>query len=270
MKRRTTTHIVFHTAAAGTASRPGDPSAADIDRWHRERGWSGIGYHYVIRKDGTVEAGRPEGEVGAHCIDGGMNRLAVGVCLSGHHNHEDWTEAQWSSFLRLVAGRGGIMERHAIPVANVIGHREAGAKKDCPGTHVSCGEVRRRIAAYRRVSLRLDGTTQRIEPRPPAPIPTPAPSGEHVRPSSSAVTVPVPPDPDAEASIAMTTQPPKPWYKSVTIWGTVAAMISLILGTFFSVDVAPGEIETIINGVVGVVGALLAILGRLRATQPIG
>ena len=63
---RTITFIVIHCSAV----RPDQTSsAAQIDTWHRQRGWKlGIGYHYVIRRNGEIEPGRPEYLVGAHCL----------------------------------------------------------------------------------------------------------------------------------------------------------------------------------------------------------
>lgn len=73
--------IIIHCSA--TRGRM-DFHAADIDRWHRHRGFAGIGYHYVITLDGTVETGRPYTAVGAHAI--GWNTRAVGVCYIGGLN----------------------------------------------------------------------------------------------------------------------------------------------------------------------------------------
>ena len=57
-------------------------SAAQIDTWHRDRGWKfGIGYHYVIRRNGEIEPGRPEWMVGAHCVN--HNSHSIGVCYEG-------------------------------------------------------------------------------------------------------------------------------------------------------------------------------------------
>ena len=53
-----------------------DDTAADIDRWHRAKGWDGIGYHYVVRLDGTIETGRPLERPGAHCA--GYNQSSIG------------------------------------------------------------------------------------------------------------------------------------------------------------------------------------------------
>jgi N-acetylmuramoyl-L-alanine amidase len=82
--------IVIHCSA----SRWGD--AEEIRRWHLARGFGDIGYHAVIlngrrdsslrynpRLDGKIEPGRPENRMGAHCRAGGMNRVALGVCLVG-------------------------------------------------------------------------------------------------------------------------------------------------------------------------------------------
>ena len=73
------TLIILHCSAV----RPGQTSsAAQIDTWHRQRGWKlGIGYHYVVRRDGQIEAGRPEYMVGAHCLN--HNAHSIGVCYEG-------------------------------------------------------------------------------------------------------------------------------------------------------------------------------------------
>jgi len=80
-------------------------SAQQIDSWHRKRGWSGIGYHYVVRRDGTVERGRPEAKVGAHCLN--HNRHSIGVCYEGGLDAQGRpadtrTEAQKRALLTLV------------------------------------------------------------------------------------------------------------------------------------------------------------------------
>ena len=136
MKRNLTEYIVIHTAAW-----PGDPSARDIRRVHVEQnGWDDIGYHYVIRKSGTVERGRAQADIGAHCRAGGMNRQSIGICLSGHHDQEAPTYAQKYALAKLCAD---LMHALDIPVQKVIGHREAGqVNKTCPGTKVNMDKVR--------------------------------------------------------------------------------------------------------------------------------
>ena len=71
-------YIIIHCSATAEGK---DFGAKDIDRWHRARGWNGIGYHYVIRLDGTIEKGRDVSKVGAHCA--GVNSISVGVCYIG-------------------------------------------------------------------------------------------------------------------------------------------------------------------------------------------
>ena len=61
--------------------QPAGESPADIRRWHLERGWAEIGYHFVIRKSGDLEIGRSLEYQGAHCL--GINDQSIGVCCSG-------------------------------------------------------------------------------------------------------------------------------------------------------------------------------------------
>lgn len=70
--------IVVHCTAT-MAGR--DVTAADVDRWHQQRGFRCIGYHYLVRLDGRIERGRPENEVGAHCK--GYNAHSIGVVYAG-------------------------------------------------------------------------------------------------------------------------------------------------------------------------------------------
>lgn len=117
-----------------TAAWPGDPSAEDIRRVHvEENGWDDIGYHFVVRKDGTVEAGRPVYKTGAHCRDMEMNHRSVGICLSGHHDHDVLHGDQLQGLLGLIED---IRNQYNIPAHKVIGHRETGAAKSCPGEKV--------------------------------------------------------------------------------------------------------------------------------------
>ena len=71
-------NIIIHCTAT---TRGRDVTAADVDRWHRARGFRSIGYHYLIRLDGTIEPGRSENEIGAHTL--GQNATSIGVCYVG-------------------------------------------------------------------------------------------------------------------------------------------------------------------------------------------
>ena len=101
----------------------------EVDEWHRQRGWlsdSGIscGYHYIVRRDGRIEVGRPEQEVGSHVK--GHNSTSIGIVWVGrkHIGSE-----QLNQMLVLIKRT---MERHGIPVENVLGHYEVDSGKTCP------------------------------------------------------------------------------------------------------------------------------------------
>ena len=78
IKMRRIDEIIIHCTATIEGK---DFRARDIDKWHKQRGWKGIGYHYVIDLDGTIEKGRPESEIGAHTV--GHNRYSIGVVYVG-------------------------------------------------------------------------------------------------------------------------------------------------------------------------------------------
>lgn len=99
---------------------------ATIDRWHKERGWRGIGYHFVILPDGTVEIGRPLNQVGAHVR--GHNRESVGTCLIGR-NH--FTEAQFTTLRVLHLALSAM-----CPNLKVFGHRDLDPRKTCPNFEI--------------------------------------------------------------------------------------------------------------------------------------
>jgi len=136
-------YLIIHTAAHGKNDEAYDTTAAQIDRWHKDRGWSGIGYHYVIRFDGTIEKGREDNEKGAHAR--GLNGKSLGICLSGHGDIAVPTVSQVSALVSLCAN---LCDRHGIDKARVLGHREiarAGApdpRKTCPGKNVNMDKVR--------------------------------------------------------------------------------------------------------------------------------
>lgn len=120
-------YIIIHCSATKAGQ---DFHASDIDRWHKERGWDGIGYHQVVDLDGTVEPGRPESKAGAHCK--GHNADSIGICYIGgldkNGNPADTrTELQKAALAGLVAGY-----KSRFPNAKVVGHR------DMPNVHKAC------------------------------------------------------------------------------------------------------------------------------------
>lgn len=76
--RKATDFIAVHCSATPEGK---SFDATDIDGWHRAQGWAGIGYHYVVHLDGTLEEGRPEDAVGAHVE--GYNSRAIGIVYIG-------------------------------------------------------------------------------------------------------------------------------------------------------------------------------------------
>ena len=137
---RTITLIVIHCSAVGPDQTS---SAAQIDSWHRkDRHYKfGIGYHYVIRRDGAIEPGRPEWMVGAHCLN--HNAHSIGICYEGgldirgqpdpkgrmpkYEPADTRTEAQKASMRRLI---DDLHRRY--PRALIVGHRDLNPHKDCP------------------------------------------------------------------------------------------------------------------------------------------
>ena len=80
--------VLHHTASH-------DVSANIVNEWHKERGWNGIGYHYIIRADGTIEKGRDINTIGAHAK--GRNNY-IGIALTGY---DEFTDAQYKSLAKL-------------------------------------------------------------------------------------------------------------------------------------------------------------------------
>ena len=124
---RTIRKIILHCSAV----RPDQCSSAkQIDLWHRRRGWNGIGYHYVVRRDGSIELGRPEAEVGAHCQ--GHNHDSIGIVYEGgldeHGKPADTrTPAQRHTMEALIQELLG-----RYPQAKVYTHHHFNPRKACP------------------------------------------------------------------------------------------------------------------------------------------
>lgn len=124
---RTITLIIVHCSAnrAGSALR-----MADIDSYHRSLGWIGCGYHYVIPTDGTIEPGRPEEMVGAHCKN--HNRHSIGVCYIGGLS-KDGKPADTRTDAQHIALRNLLELLHRrYPDALIVGHRDLDPQKVCP------------------------------------------------------------------------------------------------------------------------------------------
>ena len=129
-KRSKTKYIVVHCSA--TVNSP-DFDWKTIDRMHRQRSWICIGYHYVIRTDGTIEEGRPMDSIGAHVK--GYNDESIGICLIGGVDNkgnpiDNFTKAQKDSLFKLCQWLQTEVYTDENP--QVLGHRDLGANKACP------------------------------------------------------------------------------------------------------------------------------------------
>ena len=121
-------YIIVHCTATAEFK---DFKAKDVDKWHKQRGWDCIGYHYLIDLDGTIEKGRPETKIGAHCK--GFNDCSIGVCYVGGLASDNKTpkdtrtNAQKASLLKLIK-----QLKAKYTNAKVVGH------KDMPNVHKAC------------------------------------------------------------------------------------------------------------------------------------
>lgn len=131
-KREVTNLIVIHCAATKPSM---DIGLREIRQWHVQQGWLDVGYHYIIRRDGTVETGRPHDVVGSHVK--GHNFESLGICMVGGIDDagkplNNFADAQW------VALEGLVSEVSVLyPNARICGHRDLDSGKACPSFDVA-------------------------------------------------------------------------------------------------------------------------------------
>ena len=124
---RKITELIVHCSATPEGK---SFSVADIDRWHRQRGWNGIGYHFVIYLDGSIHTGRRLSQIGAHCK--GHNANSIGICYIGGCNSygkspkDTRTAAQKTALSTLLKEL-----KKQFPNASIHGHMDF-APKACP------------------------------------------------------------------------------------------------------------------------------------------
>ena len=127
---RRISEIILHTSDSPDKM---DIGFKEINQWHKEKGWasaSGIscGYHYIVRRDGSIEKGRPESEVGAHCF--GHNKMSIGVVWVGRDKQ---TMQQSNAFIRLIRY---LIDKHKLTPDNIKGHHEYEEHKTCPNLNM--------------------------------------------------------------------------------------------------------------------------------------
>lgn len=141
--------IVIHCSASDRHKT----TPKQIDGWHRQRGWSEIGYHRVITGDGKVHQGRADEAIGAHAA--GFNTHSLGICLTGNFDHDTLREDD-PQFEALVQVCAVLCKRHGIPPGAIIGHRDTykllrrPVAKSCPGNtaYALLPRLRERVRGY--------------------------------------------------------------------------------------------------------------------------
>ena len=139
------TYIIVHHSATQ------EGSSLQFHRYHQEKGWDSIGYHFVIDNG---KSGKPDGFIeitprwlkqqhGAHCKASDMNIKAIGICLVGNFNQDEVTPAQIDSLIYLVNELKGY---YKIPKNNILGHRQVpGSQTDCPGNNFPWDRFKRQL-----------------------------------------------------------------------------------------------------------------------------
>lgn len=154
---RAISKIIIHCAATPPEM---DIGAKEIRDWHvKDNGWSDIGYHWVIRRDGQIEPGRPEATRGAHCAAKNGNVASIGICMVGGVKRvpdgktasgkpktklvadDNFTQPQWVSLRKLVRDLHGRYPN----INTVLGHRDLDPGKVCPSFSVRDWQIRERI-----------------------------------------------------------------------------------------------------------------------------
>lgn len=148
-KRITIDMIVLHHADASLCT------AQDIHRWHINKGYSGIGYHYFINKNGEIYKGRPDNVIGAHAK--GYNSTSIGICFEGRYNKEVVPQAQLQAGKELVE-----YLKKKYNITKVKKHKDLMAT-DCPGDLFPFDEIigqekENLILSFQRAAI-ADGVT---------------------------------------------------------------------------------------------------------------
>ena len=146
-KRKETKRIILHHSGVSVLQ-----SIETIHNYHKNtNGWSGIGYHFYVRKDGSIYRGRPEQYVGAHAY--GANNDSIGICFEGNYDVESMPEVQKEAGKELVSY---LKEKYNINT--VLGHRDTIATS-CPGKNFPFDE----IATVEKNTTVEEQTTKSIE-----------------------------------------------------------------------------------------------------------
>ena len=111
-------------------------TASTLHEWHLERGWNGLGYHYIILENGNIERGRPDFWQGSHAR--GYNDW-LGICMIGI---DSFTEEQLYALEDLIKSK---MLEYKLSTRQVRGHNQIDDKKSCPNININEFMAERRI-----------------------------------------------------------------------------------------------------------------------------
>lgn len=125
--RNSTERIILHHAAASQCS------SDDIDKWHKQKDYSCIGYHFFIKKNGTIYRGRQENAIGAHAYQNNYN--SIGICFEGDFEKEQMTDAQVEAGKELVA-----YLKNKYNISKVQKHSDVN-NTSCPGRNFRFNEI---------------------------------------------------------------------------------------------------------------------------------
>ena len=132
MKYTPITHVQFLVVHCSATPASRDIGRAELDVMHRQRGFNGIGYHYVVRRNGQIEKGRPDDQPGAHVE--GFNSRSLGICMvggvkpDGTTPEENFTPEQFAALRRLLTV---LQTNHDDAV--ILGHRDLSPDKNRDG-----------------------------------------------------------------------------------------------------------------------------------------
>ena len=122
------TGVVWHNAAASRCT------PQDIHRWHLNNGWAGIGYHFVIRKDGKIYQGRPDWAIGSHCLN---HNSYIGVCCEGNYDKEEMPSAQYKACVEM---QKYLLKKYGKNF-DTKGHKEFNPTS-CPGKNFPLSKIK--------------------------------------------------------------------------------------------------------------------------------
>lgn len=124
----------------------------DIHEWHLANGWSGCGYHFLVRKDGTIYRGRPENAIGSHCK--GSNTGSIGICAEGDYRFDIMPQAQKNAIIELC-----LYLKNKYNIKQLYKHSEL-FNTDCPSKNYPFMEIKMAVLQGAKpiiANIKLDG-----------------------------------------------------------------------------------------------------------------